>query len=91
MRKSLFSENKIYWILLQANGQQKISDICRQHGISISTFYRWKAKYCSKKIPDKNQFVTLQEENTELKIICANLYLENKILKDSLSNSTFRQ
>lgn len=81
MRKSQFSENQIYWILLQANGKQKISDICRQYGISVSTYYRWRAKYHQKNFHDGNKIHKLEAENSELKLMFANLFLEIKNLK----------
>jgi putative transposase len=88
MRKSQFSENQIYWILLQANGKQNISDICRQHGISVSTYYRWKSKYNTKIVPERNKLKKLEAENSELKLMFANLFLENKNLKQSIFNNS---
>ncbi len=45
MKKSHFSERKIVRILKEAEAGVSVQDVCRQHGVSSSTFYRWKAKY----------------------------------------------
>ena len=58
------------------------ADLCRKHGISSATFYKWKAKYGGLDVSDSRRLKTLEEENARLKKLLAEAMLDNAILKD---------
>lgn len=84
MKKSRFTETKIVSILHQHDGGKKVKDICREHGISDATFYNWKAKYGGLEVSEVRRIKELEEENSRLKRIVANLSLENDAIKTVL-------
>ena len=61
MRKSKFSESKIVTLLKEAEAGRKVSDICREHGISSATFYQWRSKYGGMEASDIKKLKELQE------------------------------
>ena len=63
---------------------QKVSDICRTHGISDATFYNWKSKYAGMSVDELKRLKELEQENARLKKIVANQSLEIDIIKDLL-------
>lgn len=82
MRKSRFSESKIVGILHEVESGIKIADVCRTHGISAQTYYVWKSKYGGMSVSDIKRLNELEEENTKLKKMFAEMALENHALKD---------
>jgi putative transposase len=82
MRKSQFTEEQIVGILKSVDSGQKIGDVCRQHGISDATSYRWKAQYGGLGVSELRRLRQLEEENRKLKQIVADLTLDNRALKD---------
>ena len=84
MRKSKFSENKIVSLLKEAEAGRKVSDICREHGISNATFYQWRSKYAGMEASDIKRLKELEEENAKLKRMYADMALENQAIKDLL-------
>jgi putative transposase len=84
MRKSKFSESKIVALLKEAEAGRKVSDICREHGISSATFYQWRSKYGGMEASDIKKLKELQEENEKLKRMYADMALENQAIKDLL-------
>lgn len=84
MRKR-FTEEQIIAVLKDAEAGTKTAEICRQHGISDATFYKWKAKYAGLEVSDLRKMKALEEENSKLKRIVADLSLDNRALKDVLS------
>jgi putative transposase len=56
--------------------------VCRKHGISSATFYKWKAKYGGLEVSDAKRLKTLEDENTKLKKLLAEAMLDNAILKE---------
>ena len=74
-------------ILKQADGAVKTADLCRQHGISEATYYRWKAKCGGMDVSDAKKLKQLEEENRKLKHVVADLTLDNLALKDVLSKN----
>ena len=84
MRKSKFSETKIVTLLKEAEAGRKVSDICREHGISSATFYQWRSKYGGMEASDIKKLKELQEENEKLKRMYADMALENQAIKDLL-------
>ena len=82
MRKSQFTEEQIIGILKLVDAGQKVGDVCREHGISDATYYRWKAQYGGLEVSELRKLRHLEEENRKLKQIVADLTLDNRALKD---------
>jgi putative transposase len=82
MKKSRFSEQQIINILKQADAGVKVQDLCRQHGISDATYYKWKAKYGGLEASDIKRLREVEADNSKLKRMFADLALENRALKD---------
>jgi len=81
MRASRFSEEQIIGILKESEAGAKPADLVRKHGISIHTFYRWKAKYGGMEISEAKRLKALEDENRRLKQAVADLTLDNQALK----------
>lgn len=84
MKKKRFSVEQIVAILKQAELGIPIAELIRQVGISEQTFYRWKKKYSGLEVDQLRQMKQLQEENTRLKRIVADLTLDKAMLQDVL-------
>jgi putative transposase len=84
MKKTRFTETQIVSILKRQESGVKVSDLCRELGISDATFYNWKAKYGGMEVADVQKMKTLEEENARLKKIVANQTLEIYAIKDLL-------
>ena len=67
MRKSKFSESQIVSFLKEAEAGRKVSEICREHGVSTATFYQWRSKYGGMEASDVKRLKELQSENEKLK------------------------
>jgi putative transposase len=80
MRKLRFKEEQIIAILRAAEAGQKLTDLCRKHGISEQTFYRWRAKYGGMDVSDARKLRALEDENRRLKTLVADLTLDNQML-----------
>ncbi len=84
MRKSKFTEEQIIAILAEQERGMATADVCRRHGVSAATFYKWKAKYGGMDVSDARKLKTLEAENARLKKLLADSMLDNSILKDLL-------
>ena len=84
MKKSKFSEHQIIQILKQGEAGMKVADLCREHGISAATYYKWKAKYGGMEASDVKRLQELEAENRRLKQMYAELSLDHQILKELL-------
>ena len=82
MRKSRFSEEQIIGMLKEHQAGVKATDICRKHGISDATFYKYKAKYGGMTVSEAKRLKALEEENAKLKRLLADAMLDNAALKD---------
>lgn len=82
MKKVRFTETQIVNILKLADSGMKVEDICRQNGISSATYYNWKSKYGGMEANDVKRLKELEEENTKLKKMFAEVRLENHAMKD---------
>lgn len=85
MKKNKFSETQILETLKKQEAGIKVSDICREIGISEPTFYNWKAKYSGMTASDIKRLKELEEELSKFKLMYANLSLDHQILKDVVS------
>jgi len=83
MRRSKYSEEQIIRILKEAVAGAKTKDLCRRHGISEQTFYRWKSKYSGMEVSDARRLKQLEDENRRLKGLVADLTLDKAALECS--------
>jgi putative transposase len=82
MKKSKFTEQQIAFILKQADDGVSVEDTCRKAGILIQTYYRWRQKYGGLMPSEMKRLRQLEEENTRLKRLVANLSLNKEMLQD---------
>ena len=87
MRSKRHSEEQIIAVLKQAQAGVKTAEICRQHGISEQTFYRWKAKYGGLELSEAKKLRRLEQENRKLKQLVGELSLDKQALQDVLSKN----
>jgi putative transposase len=84
MKKTRFTETQIVSILKQQESGRSVKDLAREHSISEATFYNWKAKYGGMEASDVKRMKDLEEENSRLKRIVANMTLEIDAIKNVL-------
>lgn len=82
MKKSRFTESQILKVLGSQQEGKKVSEICREYGISEQTFYNWKSKYGGMTLSELQRVKELEAENARLKRLVADLSLDNQILKE---------
>lgn len=82
MKSSRFTEEQIIKVLKQGETGMPVKELCRQHGISNGTYYKWKAKFGGMELSDAKKLRGLEQENSRLKRMIADLMLDNQILKD---------
>ena len=85
MKTSKFSETQIVSILKQQDAGLKVADICREHGISQATFYKWRSKYGGMDASMLKRVKELEQENARLKKMYADVQLDAEILKEALA------
>ena len=82
MAKKGHTEEQILRALHQAESGVRVSDICREHGISEATYYVWKKKYSGLGLSELRELRQLREENSKLKRLVADLSLDRHILQE---------
>ena len=82
MKRSRFSEEQIIGILREQEAGSSTADVCRKHGVSSATFYKWKAKFGGLDVSDARRLKALEDENGKLKKLLAETMLDIAILKD---------
>lgn len=85
MKRSKFSESQIVAILKEQEAGLKVSAICRTHGISAGTFYKWRSRYGGMDASLLKRVRELEQENARLKKMYANVQLEADAMKEALA------
>ena len=87
MRTSRFTDEQIIGIVREYEAGSKLAELCRRHGISSATFYKWRAKYGGMAVSDAKRLKALEEENRRLKQLLADTMLDNQALKGLLAKT----
>ena len=82
MKQKQHSTEEIIRILRQADGDETVESICREHNISNATFHRWRRKYGGMDLADAKRLKELEKENAELKKMLAEAMLKNRVLEE---------
>lgn len=82
MRKSKFTETQIFSILKEAEAGLPVAELCRKHGVSDATFYKWRAKYGGMEASMMQNYKHLEEENRRLKKMYAEACMDRDVLKE---------
>lgn len=88
MKKSRFTEAEIVAILQENDRGANARELCRRHGITETTFYRWRRKYGGLQVNEARRLKALEEENGRLKRLVADQALNLQVLKDLLGNDS---
>ena len=83
--KKRFSEEQIIGFLKEADAGMPVVELCRKHGFSDASYYRWKAKFGGMDLSDAKRLKALEEENNKLKRLLADALLDDAALKDVVS------
>ena len=87
MKRKRFTEEQIVGVLREHEAGATAREVCRRHGISEQTLYRWKSKYGGMEISGTRRLRELEAENGKLKRLLAEAHLDNAALKDLLSKN----
>jgi|TARA_B100001105_G_C22355296_1_gene427662 putative transposase len=82
MKASRFSEEQIIAILKEQEAGVPTAEVCRRHGVSSATFYKWKAKFGGLEVSEAKRLRQLEDENAKLKRLLAEAMLDNAMLKE---------
>ena len=84
MKRTRFPDEQIIGILKEHEAGKPVSELCRKHGVSDASIYKWKAKFGGMDVSEAKRLKTLEDENTKLKRLLADAMLDNAALKDLL-------
>ena len=84
MKRKRFSEEQIIAILKEHEARVPVSELCRKHGVSDASIYKWKAKFGGMEVSEAKRLKQLEDENARLKRLLADAMLDNTALKDLL-------
>ena len=84
MKTSRYSEPQILSILRQADGGVPVPELCREHGMSSASFYKWRAKFGGMDASMISQMKSIEDENRRLKKMFAELSMQNELLREAL-------
>lgn len=84
MKQKRFTETQIMQILKQAEGGEPVAHLCREHGMSSASFYKWRSKYGGMDASLISQMKAMAQENQRLKKMYAEMSLQNDLLKEAL-------
>lgn len=84
MKRNRFSEEQVIAILKEHEAGIAVAELCRKHGVSDASIYKWKAKYGGMDVSEAKRLRSLEDENTRLKRLLADAMLDNAALKDLL-------
>lgn len=87
MKRSRFNEEQIIGILKEHQAGLNAADLCRKHGVSEPTFYKWRSKYGGMEVSDANRLKSLEEENAKLKKLLAESMLDVSTLREMLGKN----
>ena len=87
MRKNRFTEAQIIGMIKEQEAGMPTAEVCREHGLSKGTFYKYKSKYGGMEVSDVAKLRSLEEENAKLKRLLADTMLDNVVLKDLLGKN----
>ena len=90
MKKSKFSDSQIMAILKQHEAGIKVPDLCREHGMSSATFYKWRSKYGVMGVPKISPIKELEAENICLEKMCTESKMNNELLSEMLQNKAIK-
>ena len=83
MKKSRYSDSQIINILRQAEAGTPVPELCREHGMSNASFYKWRAKYGGMDVSLMGRMKELEAENARLKKMYADVQLQNDVIKEA--------
>lgn len=84
MKRNRFTDEQIISILKEHEAGTPVSELCRKHGVSDASIYKWKAKFGGMDVSEAKRLKTLEDENTKLKRLLVDAMLDNAALKDLL-------
>ena len=87
MKRTRFTDEQIIGILKEHEAGTPVSELCRKHGVSDASIYKWKAKFGGMDVSEAKRLKSLEDENTKLKRLLADAMLDNAALKDLLGKS----
>ena len=87
MRKSRFSDEQIIGILKEHHSGLSAPGLCRRHGISDATFYKWRSKYGGMEVSDARKLKALEDENGKLKKLLAESMMDVSTLREMLAKN----
>jgi len=82
MKRSRFTDEQIIAMIKEQEAGMPTAEVCRKHGVSSASFYKYKAKYGGMDVSDARKLKALEDENSKLKKLLAEQMLDNAILKD---------